>query len=143
MSMLCQDSECDNLKESYTNQSLLEADTNWPDDVRRALACLNRHLFDFGFTAHEMRKMCRLTHNNFSTKFRYFTGKTPSQYIRYHRIACSREIMESVSFPYSITYVAYEVGYEHPSTFCTAFKKVEGVTPQKMKEKLKKDSSAY
>lgn len=128
----------DAIKQHYCRISLIRGNERWPADICRALAYLNGHLFDFGLSIDQLRSQCRIYQNNFSMKFRYFTGSSPSEYLRNHRIGCSRTIMEALQDPVSITWIAYEVGYEHPSTFCMAFKKETGMTPQKYRAELKK-----
>lgn len=132
----------DAMKEHYCRMSLIRGSTRWPADVNRVLNFLNGHLFEFGLSVQHMRNQCRVSQNNFSMKFRYFTGTSPSEYVRNHRIGCSVTILEAMAAPVSITWLAYEVGYEHPSTFCMAFKKVTGATPQKYRAELKKKKNS-
>lgn len=133
----------DAIKQHYCRVSLIHGSESWPADVSRALAFLNGHLFEFGLSVHQLRGQCRIHQNNFSMKFRFFTGTSPSEYLRNHRIGCSVTIMEGLNEPVSVTWLAYEVGYEHPSTFCMAFKKVTGLTPQKYKAELKKNKNSF
>ncbi len=131
------------IKEHYCRINLIRGSDRWPVDVGRALAFLNGHLFDFGLSVHYLRSQCRIHQNNFSMKFRYFTGVSPSEYVRNHRIGCSVTIMEAMNDPVSVTWIDYEVGYEHPSTFCMAFKKATGMTPQKYRAELKNKKNSF
>lgn len=117
------------VKERYAAQRLSGVRKEWPDDVRRALEYMNGHLFDYGFCIAQMRADCRIYENNFSMKFRHFTGESPLQYLQRHRISCSMAIMESREGGNTVTSIAYEVGYGNPSTFCMAFKRITGRTP--------------
>ncbi len=125
------------LKEQYKHEKLQKAGAKWPSDIKRALEYLNRHLFEFGCTVSKMRATCHINQNNYSMKFRYLIGMTPLEYIRLHRIHCSQRMMKLSNGRCSITLIGFEVGYEQPSTFCEAFKKVAGMSPRAYKNKLK------
>lgn len=63
-----------------------------------------------------------------SDTFKQAFGATIFDYIQKLRMERARELLLSTEL--SITCVAYEVGYEYPGNFATAFKRHFGVTPR-------------
>ncbi|MHA0857841.1 AraC family transcriptional regulator [Paenibacillus sp. CMAA1364] len=57
----------------------------------------------------------------------------PMEYINRERITRSKELM-FLSPSKRIQQIAKESGYEHPSYFCTVFKRLEGITPEQFKK---------
>ena len=64
------------------------------------------------------------------------TGKTLHQYIIYHRIKISQELLHSSN--YSIDEIALKVGFNSSSQFSTAFKSKIGISPSKYRDEHKK-----
>lgn len=118
------------IKKLYSKNYVIQPDEKWPNDIIRALKCLNENLFDQGFNVANMRKMCRIPQKNFSTRFKYYVGYTPASYLKYHRIQCAREFIHHSKDIFSIGQIAFEVGYEYPSTFSNAFKSMIGSSPK-------------
>lgn len=114
----------------FGTEKLKQPEEKWPNDIVRALKCLNKNLFAHGFTVAKMRQMCNIPQKNFSSRFKYFVGYTPASYIKYHRIQCSKELIHQIDGDFSISDLAFEVGYEYPSTFSNAFKNIIGLSPK-------------
>lgn len=114
----------------YGTEKVKQPEEKWPNDIVRALKCLNKNLFDQGFTISKMRQMCNIPQKNFSSRFKYYVGYTPASYIKYHRIQCSKELIHHIDGDFSISDLAFEVGYEYPSTFSNAFKNIIGLSPK-------------
>ncbi|WP_438349863.1 AraC family transcriptional regulator [Paenibacillus sp. FA6] len=57
----------------------------------------------------------------------------PMEYINRERITRSKELM-FLNPAKKIHQIAKESGYEHPSYFCTVFKRLEGMTPEQFKK---------
>jgi AraC-like DNA-binding protein len=117
-------------KNIYCIEKVKQPEENWPNDILRALNCLNENLFNQGFTIATMRQMCNIPQKNFSSRFKYFVGYTPSSYLKNHRIKCSTELIQNINSNFSMSDLAFEVGYEYPSTFGNAFKSIIGLSPK-------------
>jgi len=128
--MSTQEEVCRNGKNIYATNKLKQPDEKWPNDVIRALKCLNGNLFEQGFTVTKMRQACNIPQKNFSSRFKYYVGFTPALYLKYHRIQCSIGFIHHIKSSFSMSILAFEVGYEYPSTFGNAFKSVIGYSPK-------------
>lgn len=117
-------------KKIYGTEKVKEPEEKWPNDVIRALQCLNENLFNRGFTVAEMRNACNIPQKNFSSRFKYYVGYSPASYLKYHRIQCSKELIHHIDGVFSMSDLAFEVGYEYPSTFSNAFKSIIGLSPK-------------
>lgn len=118
------------IKNIYGKEKVLQPEEKWPNDVLRALKCLNEHLFDHGFTIAKMRQMCNIPQKNFSSRFKYYVGYTPASYLKFHRIQCAKELILHNDSNFSMSGLAFEVGYDYPSTFSVAFKDIVGHSPK-------------
>lgn len=118
------------IKKKYAEKNLKQPHPNWPNDVKRALTCLNQNIFDRNFSVTTMRHICRIPQKNFSSRFKSYLGYTPASYLKFHRIQCSKEIIFQIGNNFSISTIGFEVGYEYPSTFSNAFKSIERINPK-------------
>lgn len=66
-------------------------------------------------------------YSRFRKVFKEFTGYAPFQYIQELRIQKSKELLAHTNMP--LRDIAYEVGYDNPDYFATAFKRVVHTTP--------------
>jgi len=58
-------------------------------------------------------------------------------FINHYRVAEAKKMLSSGQYKrFNIEYVAYEVGFNSPSTFYAAFKKCEGITPLQFKKRF-------
>ncbi len=115
---------------------LKKPEKNWPFDIRKGLHCINRHLFDTGYSVHTMRERCGIADTNFSSRFRNYVGMAPREYIVYHRIRAGKLLLRHEKLDQvQITDIGFTVGYEKPSSFTMAFKKQTGTTPKAWKRK--------
>lgn len=128
------------IKKLYSINKAKKPKENWPHDITKALKCLNNNLFKLSFTVAEMRRKCNISQKNFSSRFKLYVGHTPVSYIKYHRIECSKQLllMHESEINLSFIQIAFEVGYEFPSTFNNAFKDILGLPPKRYWIKRKK-----
>ena len=126
------------IREQYAASRLREPSRSYPEEVNRALGCMNQNLLEMGFDVAAMRKECRISNHNFSTRFRYFIGSTPLRYLLNHRIECARQMILQASVANTLSEIAFEVGFAYPSTFSIAFKKYTGYTPYEYRSYYKK-----
>ncbi|MCD9087012.1 AraC family transcriptional regulator [Stenotrophomonas sp. SY1] len=68
-----------------------------------------------------------LSRFHFCTAFRVATGTTPHEWLVRLRIEKARQLLADQKLP--ITDIALAVGYETPSSFAAAFRKIAGTTP--------------
>lgn len=118
------------VKNSYRIKKVRLPQDKWPNDITRALKCLNDNIFNQGFTVAKMRQNCNIPQRNFSSRFKHYVGYTPVSYIKYHRIQCSVELIHNFENNLSIIQLAFEMGYEYPSTYGNAFKNIVGLSPK-------------
>lgn len=82
-------------------------------------------------------KMCAsalcLSPNYFGDLIKKETGKTPQEHIQLKLISLGKELMQNDQ--YSISQVAYELGFQYPQHFTRMFKKIAGMTPAEYKGK--------
>lgn len=73
--------------------------------------------------------------NYYPEWFRKQTGMTPQNYIQKTRIDKAKELL--VTTNYNIDSIANQVGYDYTSSFCRAFKSIEGQSPSKYRSMYK------
>ena len=120
---------CRSIKKKFLKMNVKTPEDSWPNDIERALNCINENLFDYEFSINSMRKMCNIPQNNFSGRFKYFVNYIPVSYLKIKRIECAIEILNKGDSLISISSLALEVGYKYASTFSTAFKDITGESP--------------
>lgn len=74
-----------------------------------------------------LAKLCHLSVSEFSRVFRDECGLTFARYLLEYRVAMARERLADPGI--GVTQVAYAVGFNDPSYFCRAFRRLVGVTP--------------
>jgi AraC family transcriptional regulator len=104
---------------------------NW--QVRRVTDYLKDNL-DQEVRLDDLACLAGLSRFHFCTAFRKATGLTPHQWLTSLRIARSRELLADPQMPVST--IALAVGYQTPSAFATAFRRVEKITPSQFRERL-------
>ena len=63
---------------------------------------------------------------HFIRKYREYTGYTPLQHFEYLKIECAKLMLESSSF--SVSEVAFRLGYEDPLYFSRVFRKHQSIS---------------
>jgi AraC-like DNA-binding protein len=101
-----------------------------PADLLAALRFIHAHLFDDRLTVGLLRSRFAAGNNNFSSRFRAHVRVSPSNYILHKRMHAAQRLL---SVPALADVPVYEiglaVGYNHPDSFCRAFRRYFGVTP--------------
>ena len=98
-----------------------------PQDVTEFKNRLHERLFDVDLHIGEIKKSCRLTNCYISSRFRYYIGMTPSNYVVQQRLEAACILLEQSNLP--VSDIAFEVGYKRPNSFTMAFKRYYGITP--------------
>jgi len=68
-----------------------------------------------------------MSESHFSHQVKALLGVAPKTYVREQRIAHARELLHSTAL--SVEEIAALLGYDAPTSFFRAFKRVTGITP--------------
>jgi len=101
--------------------------------VRRVSEFMNEHL-DRDLSLDQLAAVVRLSRFHFCTAFRQATGQTPYQWLMALRMDRARDLLRNPKMP--IVQVALAAGYETPSAFAAAFRRMEGVSPSEFRRAL-------
>jgi len=80
---------------------------------------------------------CGLADHNAVSRFGFFVGRTPKQFIIEHRINAVKQML--VHPKVTVAQAALAVGYENPSALTPQFERRVGQLPSEYKDKHKKD----
>lgn len=94
----------------------------------RTILQTNLHDEEFGINA--LCKELPMSRAQLYRKFNALTNQTVSKYIRSMRLKKARELLLSSSF--SVSEIAYQVGFKNPSHFSTLFTEEFGINPSKI-----------
>jgi len=101
--------------------------------VKRVTAYMREHR-DEEVGLDELAALVNLSRFHFCTAFRKATGQTPHNWLIAERIGEARRLLAMADLP--VTEVALAVGYQTPSAFAAAFRKLVGVTPTEFRRRL-------
>ncbi|CAN7621628.1 AraC family transcriptional regulator [Pararhizobium sp. LjRoot255] len=101
--------------------------------VKRVTAYMRAHLEE-EIGLGELAATVNLSRFHFCTAFRRATGQTPHQWLVNLRIAQARQLLAMPELP--VTEIALSVGYQTPSAFAAAFRKVTATTPTEYRRAL-------
>jgi len=82
----------------------------------------------------KLAEMVNLSESRFKHKFKEELGIPPNEYILKIKIKKAKELIRKKE--YSITNLAYDLGFSTASYFSTVFKKYQGITPTEFKSSL-------
>ena len=85
-----------------------------------------------GITPESIAIQVNMSYSWFRRIFRQYTGFSPANYIQELKIQKSKELLTNTML--TSQEIAFEVGFDNPDYFCTAFKKKTGSTPIKYRE---------
>ncbi|MGF1908553.1 AraC family transcriptional regulator [Vibrio kasasachensis] len=95
--------------------------------IEDIISYIETHL-DHHLTLDKLANKFSMSVSNLQRRFKQTLNITVNEYIRHRRLAIARQHLERGLV--TITEAAYEAGYQHPSNFTNAFKKLFGVPPQ-------------
>jgi AraC family transcriptional regulator len=101
--------------------------------VKKVTSYMREHL-DEEIGLEELATIVNLSRFHFCTAFRRATGQTPHNWLVMQRIGQARRLLAIPELP--VTEVALAVGYQTPSSFAAAFRKLVGVTPSEFRRRL-------
>jgi len=114
-----------------------EPEDKWPPDVRVMHDDIRAHLFDPGLRVKDVLARCGLADHNAVSRFGFFLGRTPKQFIIEHRIKAVKQML--VHPKVTVAQAALAVGYESPSALTPQFKRRVGHLPSTYKEEFEED----
>jgi AraC family transcriptional regulator len=101
--------------------------------VRKVTAYMREHLEE-EIGLDELASLVSLSRFHFGTAFRMATGRTPHEWLVAERMERAQALLRDPLLP--VTEIALTVGYQTPSSFAAAFRKVVGVTPSDYRRRL-------
>jgi len=122
-------SKVENLKETYRVKKI-RVRKDWPRKIRESIYLMKKHLFDRQLTVWWIKEQCRINNHNFSSRFAYYTGRSPKKYILYHRVEVAKKLLKDQKLsdlPVSI--FALELGFSTVSAFSKCFKRETEMAP--------------
>ena len=104
-----------------------------PKQLRLVTGYMREHL-DRDITLQELSGLLHLSRFHFCTAFRLATGTRPHEWLTMQRIERARTLLHDHAL--RIIDVGQAVGYQTPSAFAAAFRRVVGDTPSNYRRKL-------
>lgn len=101
--------------------------------VKRVTSYMRENL-DKDIGLQELADVVNLSRFYFCSAFRMATGYTPYEWLTRLRIEDARRLLTIQSMP--ITDIALAVGYQTPSAFSAAFRRLTGVSPREYRRRL-------
>lgn len=100
--------------------------TDYATAISSVTSFVSAH-FQEPLTIGQLAALASLSPYHFIRIFRQETGFTPHEYLIQTRMHAARFLL--VSTELTVKEICFETGFSCESTFCTAFKKINGVTP--------------
>lgn len=91
---------------------------------------IDSHLSDHLYTIADFCRDLGMSRTSAYNKIRQLTGESINDYIRIVRLNRAKEMLATQN--YSVSEVAYTVGFSYPKYFSTCFKKHFGTNPSKV-----------
>ena len=115
---------------AYDN-ALTQAEKETTEDIHQAMLYIHNN-FQREIRAEDVANAIHWGYSRFRKIFLQQTGKTPYQYIQETRIKQSKFLILNTTRP--LKEIAYEVGFNNPDYFSTAFRRIIGVSPLEFKK---------
>ena len=104
-------------------------DTPAPANGLRRL--LDQHISS-DVSIRDLAQQAHMSESHFSHQVKALIGVAPKTYVRQQRIARARELLHSTAM--SVEEIAALLGYDAPTSFFRAFKRVTGLTPGEFRQ---------
>ncbi|HEY4206726.1 MAG TPA: DNA-binding response regulator, partial [Puia sp.] len=95
--------------------------------IRQALDLVEKNIANPGFSVEEMSREMFISRVALYKKILSLTGKTPIEFIRGVRLKRAAQLLESNQ--YTVSEIAYRVGFNNPKYFSRYFKEEFGILP--------------
>ncbi|MFI8687822.1 helix-turn-helix domain-containing protein [Rossellomorea sp. NPDC077527] len=93
-----------------------------------------RAYYDRSLTLEEISKIACLSPNHLIRAYSQLYGKTPHRHISEFRIEKAKGLLKDTEL--SMTVIAFEIGFENPSSFTKIFKQYNGISPTLYRKKV-------
>ena len=118
---------------STAKQVKLRSSSLYQQGVRSAADYINEHYAE-ELTLEELSAICGLSPGYFTRCFTKMFLNSPTAYIAMVRISHAKKLLEDTLLP--VKDIAIKVGYHRSSTFCDAFKKETGMSPNEYRAQV-------
>jgi AraC-like DNA-binding protein len=95
---------------------------------------IHEHLFQKGLRIQQVLREHDVTKSTFSQRFKHVYGRSPYQYVQFHRMEAARQLFRECEA--DLFAFAQSLGYEQYRTFARAIKRHFDLCPSACKEKL-------
>lgn len=102
--------------------------------MKRVVAMVEDHLEDPDFGVEQLAAAMNMSERTLQRKLKAMSDKTPLDAIRSIRLNRARKLIEDGSF--SVSEIAFKVGYQEPTNFSRSFKKQFGFPPSHFRSEL-------
>lgn len=106
-------------------------DSNDNKSIKKAIEYMQNY-YNCRITVDEISRAIYLSPSHFKRMFKYYTGKTPHQYLIEIRLEKAKEILERDEC--SMEEAARLCGFINSGHFSTAFKRIKGMTPSEYRK---------
>ena len=103
--------------------------------LENVLHIINKHLSDDSFNVEILSKEVGLGMRNLQRKIKSITNKTPGRLITSIRLNKAKELL--MIHNYTVSEIAFQIGFSNPSYFSMCFKKEFGICPTEIRKKRK------
>ena len=99
--------------------------------LRKVQELVLAHLSEAVFSNLQLAKRMHLSESQLFRKIKALTGRSTAVYIRSIRLQKAKELLESSRF--TVSEVAFQVGFNSPSYFSRVFSKEFGIPPKSLR----------
>lgn len=120
------------LKEKFSNEFTFEPkEVKLPSSekefLKKLVNIMEEHLSEPDFNIEKMSKMMYISRSHFIRKVKNLTGQKPLELLMTYRLKRARQLLSQQEI--SVSEIAYQVGYDNPSSFTRTFKSKYGISP--------------
>lgn len=104
--------------------------------IRQAIDTVEQNISNPGFSVEDLSRALHMSRVALYKKLLALTGKSPLDFIKTIRLKRAAQLLEKSQF--TISEIAYEVGFNNPKYFARTFKKEFGMLPSEYAGKVKR-----
>jgi AraC-like DNA-binding protein len=122
------------LKQVEASPSRPEVESTDEKFIRQALDLVEKNMANPGFSVEEMSREMFVSRVALYKRILSLTGKTPIEFIRSVRLKRAAQLLEKNQ--YTVSEIAYQVGFNNPKYFSRYFKEEFGILPSAFQKSL-------
>ncbi|HYX08440.1 MAG TPA: AraC family transcriptional regulator [Bacteroidales bacterium] len=108
----------------------VKPEQDWPQDIKNAVKFLEQHAFENSCSVRRMKERCEITQYTFTSRFTYYLGTPPSQFITACRIKAAKMLLSDPDLQQvTVSEISFVIGYHSVSSFSTTFTYSVGIPP--------------